>query len=160
MADVLRFQVGGRPLEVGAAVWAQLRGPKPPEDFACDGCTLSPDVYRTWRGRTYKLWPACVVHDFHYRDTDLRWPGARTPDLAGVWPVVPGNAAGRSYADSTFRYNLRVLIALQGGSRWDQRRLSWLYWGRVRIWSARLFRHWHKGAEPLSRWARIKEVWG
>jgi len=145
---VRTFVVGGNALEVGDAYWSLLEGPKPPSGFACDGCSMSPDAWTTWRGRTYKLWPACVVHDYHYRTRVLRVAG-----------LLPGTAAGRKQADDALYRNITALVRAQGGTAFEAHRIAWVYWGRVRVWGAGSYQHWDEGAEPLSRWARIKEVW-
>lgn len=140
----MRLHVSGKELFVSARIWSRLEGPRPSLDFECDGCSHSPDVYTTATGRRFKLWPACVIHDYHYRTAD----------------VLTRDAAGRREADRIFRENLARCIALQGGSKLAQRRLSWLYWGRVRIWGASAFQHWAEGAEPEGWLARVREVWG
>ena len=152
--EPVRFIVSDRPLLVSQWLWRQLEGPKPRDGFACDGCSWSPDAYVTLTGKVYKLWPACVVHDYGYRTHKLRMAA-----LLGTGPGIAGTAAGRKECDGRFRRNLRMLIKLQGGSGFDQKRLAWLYWGRVRIWGAKAFQHWGEGAEPLSFWARVREVW-
>ena len=139
----MKIRVSGEDRGVSVALWIRLRGPKPPYTFECDGCSNSPESYRTWRGRVYKIWPACVIHDFHYRTE-----GALTRD-----------AAGRKRADRIFRENVEQCVAHCGGSRIDQRRLAWLYWGRVRMWGATSFRHWAKGAKPTGWFRRLREVW-
>lgn len=142
----LGFRVGGHDLAVTRRLWRLLEGPKPAEGFKCDGCSWSPD---SWAG--YKLWPACVIHDYHYRTADLRGvPGGG----------VPGTAAGRAYADATFRRNLVTLLREQGCGPVRSQRVAWIYWGRVRIWGASAFQHWSAGEKPASRWQRIREVWG
>ncbi len=148
------FKVSGKALQVADYFWKQLRGPKPPDGFECDGCTFSPDRLVSISGRTYKLWPACVIHDHHYRTEALRHGS-----VVEAGGRVTGTARGRKYADDTFYWNLRKLVAAQGGGKFEQARLAWLYWGRVRVWGARHFQHWDEGAKPLSRWARLKEVW-
>lgn len=137
-------RVSGKRLYVSPILWASLSGPRPPSGFECDGCSHSPDSYHTITGRVFKLWPACVIHDYHYR-------------TAGV---LTRDAAGRREADRIFFENLRLCIAHCGGNAFDQRRLSWLYWGRVRVWGAKAFQHWAKGAEPLGWFKRMREVWG
>lgn len=155
----MRFQVGGQELAVSDAFWEALHGPKPGEWFSCDGCSWSPDAYRTLTGKVFKLWPACVIHDYHYRTDSLRLSLDSNLGL-GRYLSIPGDAAGRRTADAAFRGNLQALIRLQGGSAARQRSLSWLYWGRVRIWGARSFRHWAPGQEPLTWWRRVKEAYG
>jgi hypothetical protein len=41
--------------------WEALEGPHPPSGFPNDGCTVVPQRH----GRV-ALWPACVIHDWHY----------------------------------------------------------------------------------------------
>ncbi len=139
----LSFRVSGRRLQCSRRLWAPLDGPKPhPELFESDGCSNSPDVYRTWRGKAYKLWPACFIHDYHYR-----------------YPVLGTDAQARKLGDDTLRSNIYTLVRLQGGTKWEARRISWLYWGRVRVWGASSWRHWGEGEEPLSFSKRVREAW-
>jgi hypothetical protein len=84
-----------------------------------------------------------VIHDFHYRTAS----------------ALTRDAAGRREADRIFRENLRKCIAYSGGSKFDQRRLAWLYWGRVRMWGASSFQHWITGAKPIGWLKRLREVW-
>ena len=141
------FKVGGKRIAITSDLWFSLLGPRPNHDFECDGCSNSPDSYHTITGRVFKLWPACVIHDYHYR-------------TKGGLISLTRDAAGRREADRIFRENLRLCIAHSGGSKFDQRRLSWLYWGRVRVWGAKAFQHWVEGAEPLGWFKRMREVWG
>lgn len=141
-----RFRVSGRELLCSSYLWNALKGPKPalPMDWESDGCSGgSPDTWRTWRGRSFKLWPACVIHDHHYRHG--------VPGLSG--------AAARKYADDTLRHNITVLVRRQGGGRFTAQRIAWLYWGRVRIWGVSSWQHWDHG-RPLGFWARVKEAYG
>ena len=141
--NLYEFHVAGEPLQVGAVFWEALEGPAPPETFECDGCSRSPDFYRTWTLKSYKLWPACIIHDFHYR----------TGCLGGNWKA-------RWEADRIFRQNMVTLLRMQGAGAVRQRTLSWLYWGRVRIWGASSYRGWADGEEPLNRLQRFREVYG
>lgn len=147
----VRFYVAGQERVVGDRLWSRMRGPLPAEDFACDGCSFSPD-----RLGGLKLWPACVVHDYHYRTAELRLDGLYTSETA----PVPGTAAGRRYADWALYWNLYELVLAQGRGKAKAHAIASLYWGRVRVWGAKAFQHWDEGREPLSWWARIREVWG
>jgi hypothetical protein len=133
----LTFMVAGERRSVSRRLWDLMQGPKPPVDFGCDGCSWSPDW---WRG--YKLWPACVLHDYHYRTG-----------------VLGGSAEGRASADAYFRMNVKALLLKQGMGAWRAAAVSRLYWGRVRVWGAGSYRHWERGEEPRSRWARLREAW-
>lgn len=138
------FKLSGNRVFVTANLWDSLEGPRPPAGFECDGCSWSPDVYYPLGStRTFKLWPACVIHDYHYRTAD----------------VLTRDAAGRAEADRILFENLKRCIAHSGGGRVAQNRIAWLYWGRVRMWGASAFQHWRDGAEPRSWWERLKEVW-
>lgn len=64
-------------------------GPKPTSSFVTNGCTASPDYLD---GRA--LWPACVIHDYHYS------------------PQSPVNS--RLRADSILGVNIFRLLRLQG----------------------------------------------
>ena len=154
-AEPLRFRVSGHELECSFTLWSALKGPKPalPMDWESDGCSGgSPDAWRTWpRRRYFKLWPACVIHDYHYR----------YPKPGHAWdaePLLLAGAAGRKYADDTLRQNIITLIRMQGGGRIQARRIAWLYWGRVRIWGVDSWQHWDHG-KPLGFWARVREVY-
>lgn len=146
------FRVSGKELECSFTLWSALEGPKPalPMDWESDGCSGgSPDVWRTWRGlRIFKLWPACVIHDYHYREPVLQHTAAE----------LVRAVAGRKYADNTLYRNLYALVRMQGGGKFIARRIAWLYWGRVRIWGADSWQHWDDG-KPLGFWARVREVY-
>ena len=138
------FNVSSDQLEVSARLWLQLDGPRPPAGYSCDGCSNSPDKYISPLSRkVFKVWPACVIHDYHYRE-------------AGV---LTRDAAGRREADRVLRENIRLCVKFCGGNRFAQERVAWLYWGRVRMWGASSFRHWVKGAKPTSWWKRLRRVW-
>lgn len=138
MAPSLTFKVAGAPRRVLAWFWLRLWGPRPPEGYECDGCSLSPDYFGRW-----KLWPACVIHDYHYREG-----------------VLGGNWHGRRTADRILRVNLERLVLDQGGARWLARLVGAAYYGRVRVWGKKSYRHWEDGEEPLSWLDRVREVWG
>jgi hypothetical protein len=89
------------------------------------------------------LWPACVIHDYHYR----------TGILGGVW-------RSRQMADSIFRHNLVTIIRLQGGNAITAQSLAWLYWGRVRVWGKWSYRHWDDPKAALPWYQRVLEAWG
>lgn len=143
MSRAYHFIVAGEKLGVSASYWDRLIGPKPPSMWECDGCSNSPDNYLTVTGRVYKLWPACVIHDWAYRTG-----------------VLGGNAQGRWTADRHFRTNMNIQLKLQGAGGIRRSALCWLYWGRVRIWGAKAYRVWDEGEEPLSLWQRVREVYG
>ena len=66
--STVTFMVGGVLRSFPRESWDRLIGPKPPETFATDGCSISPDaVY----GRP--VWPACIIHDWHYSGQVSRW---------------------------------------------------------------------------------------
>jgi hypothetical protein len=105
---------------------------------------MSPDAIRGL-SRAYKLWPACHIHDFHYRTVALTFHEGGTP-------------AARSLADNTFYVNLRTLTRMQGASAVMARSIALLYWGRVRIWGAKAYNF--RGAHrPVGFWSRVREVW-
>lgn len=141
----MRLLVSGKSLYVSAKLWLSLTGPRPPRRFECDGCSWSPDVYfPLGSSKTFKLWPACVIHDYHYRTES----------------IFTRDAAGRAKADRILYENLKKCVAFSGGGRVAQHRLAWLYWGRVRIWGASAFQHWREGEEPEGWLKRVREVWG
>jgi len=137
----LGFLVSGELRLVETALWRELEAGssgKPAEGYSCDGCSLSPDW---WRGRY--LWPACVIHDWDYREG--------RPDGA-TW-------ADRRDADARLRRNLSLVLRHQGASRVTAGSVAWLYWGRVRIWGAANYAF-ATGEQPLSRWQRFREAYG
>lgn len=135
----LLFQVGGKTRACPRGWYRQLEGPKPdPTTFVCDGCSNSPD---TWRGLL--IWPACVIHDYHYR----------TGVLGGTW-------RDRALADLKFRRNVVSLLRLQGLTGWRANVLAWIYYGRVRIWGRSAYRFWEEGEHALPLWRRIGETYG
>ncbi len=137
----LRFICAGQERAVWAEWWDQLQGPKPPEGYSCDGCSWSPD----WlRATGYMLWPACVIHDFHYREARV----ARILGASASWPT-------RAEADARLAANLNVLLRLQGGTVLA-RIMPRLFWGRVRVWGASAWQ-----GEDAERWwpARVWEAW-
>lgn len=64
----ITFIVGGSPRVCFRETWDRLIGPKPPEGYTTDGCTLSPDYVAD-----RPVWPACVIHDYHYTGVVSRW---------------------------------------------------------------------------------------
>jgi hypothetical protein len=138
------FIVKKKKVTISGQLWDALEGPKPdPATFTeSDGCSKSPDIWGTIGGKRFKLWPACVIHDYHYR----------TGVLGGTW-------ASRARADAILRGNVRQLVLLQGGTQTQALRIGWTYWAGVRIASAFAF-CFDEGEEPLSLWSRIREVLG
>lgn len=171
------FFVTGDRRFVPPHVWNEMVGlPHPPEGFACDGCTFSPDYLFG-----VDVWIAGVIHDFHYEDP---------PPLGGTWH-------GRREADRALRDNIRRLFELKGEdisaqylgrARWleklalllglNEHALSWAahstvlrayrvlgglvacaYYGRVRIWGPPAY-FYDEGECPLGFFARVREVWG
>lgn len=118
--------------------WLRLQGPKPSVDFKCDGCSNSPDYWRR-----IQLWPACVIHDYHYREA-----------------VFGEDARARKLADKKFRHNMVTLIRLQGGSEARAYALAWFYWGRVRVWGRKAYRRGLGTVKPLPWYRRLAEAWG
>ena len=135
----LIFQVGGKSQACPRLWYLCLEGPRPdPQSFECDGCSSSPDV---WRGML--IWPACVIHDYHYR----------TGILGGTW-------RSRARADAKFRRNTVTLLRKQGLGKRGAKAVAWIYYGRVRIWGAKAYRFWAIGERPLPWWRRIGEAYG
>lgn len=127
--ELEHFRVGNEVRTYPLEWWDALRGAHPdPRDFGCDGCSFSPD-----RLFGIELWPACVVHDYHYR--------------AKIY--------FRRFADTCFYYNLLLVCRQQGAPAWLARCLAWLYWGRVRIWGGAAY----GGGCRTPLWRRLAEVW-
>lgn len=134
----LIFQVSGKPRVVSRRLWNQLEGPRPGEDFPCDGCSNSPDYWKQ-----FILWPACVIHDYHYREA-----------------VFGKGWRARMKGDAIFRRNMVTILRLQGCGATEARSLAWFYWGRVRVWGRKAYRR-GKGTENALPWyKRLGEAWG
>lgn len=137
----LAFNVSGDVLFCSFTLWSALLGPKPalPMDWESDGCSGgAPDTF----GR-FKLWPACVIHDYHYRYTT----------------GLPNGWQGRKQADDALYWNLHTLVKLQGGGKLRAHRIAWAYWGRVRMWGQDSWQHWDHDDKPRGFWARLREVY-
>lgn len=87
--DTLTIRVSGDDREISFVHWHILFGPRPPKDFENNGCSYSPDSVRD-----YQIWPACVIHDWHY--------SGRVEDM------------DQRRADKTFRRNLWRSLRYQG----------------------------------------------
>jgi len=136
---LIAFVVGKRTLRFPIGLWLAMEGPRPPEGYECDGCSHSPDGWWSWVTHVlYTLVVACTIHDYHYSEEK---------PLGADWRA-------RMEADAILRRNLRTVILMQGGTRWEAEWIAWLYWGQVRILGDGA---WRKGP---SRWDRVKEVWG
>src|SRR5690606_22472825 len=86
--DSYYFIINGRIKRCPAHIWDAMLGARDiPHDFACNGCTASPD---TWRG--YLVWPACRVRDYDYR---------------------PGSGVHKTVADLRLRANLWRCLGAQ-----------------------------------------------
>lgn len=140
----VEFIVKGKTVRVSRRLWDALEGPKPdPAEFVeSDGCSKSPDYWQTIGGKFFTLWPACLIHDHHYRHGVL----------GGTW-------ASRARADAILRRNIRQLVLLRGGTQTQAVRIAWTYWAAVRIAGAGSF-CFAEGEEPLSLWSRVREVAG
>lgn len=140
--EIVSLKVAGAWRPLPASVWYQLHGPRPDPRFGSkDGCTCSPDF---WRGKP--IWPACVIHDYHYQ-------------RGGCRPLGNGSWADRRDADSILRRNIRFLLRRQGLRRLEAGFVAWLYWGRVRIWGRDHF-SFGPFERPLGRWELFKEAYG
>lgn len=105
----VRVLVAGKWRECPAEVWAVLEGPLPPEGWSgCNGCSGVPD--HTIGG--YKVWPACVVHDFDYSHDS---------------PEIP-----RWKADAKFFRNIWRCLRVQKCPRHRAAYTAWIYWRGVR----------------------------
>lgn len=140
----IRFRCAGKDRATWLVWWLQLEGPRPPEGFDCDGCSWSPD----WLKATgYILWPACVIHDYHYREAHAA-PQPRAT-LVSAWP-------DRARADAILYRNLLTMLRVQGANRAFAEAVAWAYWGRVRVWGAGSY----KGPWQERSWlGRVWEAW-
>lgn len=97
---VKMFWVSGQPRWVSVGLWDKLEGPKPPSFFKSNGCSYSPDYVL---GKP--IWPACVIHDWHYHSGGPDISQKRADRIfaknvyvclvdQGVSPIVAGVAAG------------------------------------------------------------------
>lgn len=132
----MRFFCSGEAREVPGLVWRSLLGPKPPEGYRCDGCSSSPD-----RLFGVDIWPACVIHDYHYREG-----------------VIGGTWHARRAADRILRANIRDQFNRAGKPR-RGRLVARLYYGRVRIWGAKAFKF-AEDEKPRHIFQRLREVYG
>jgi hypothetical protein len=137
-ADRLIFNVSGSLRVVSRRLWNYLEGPRPGVGFACDGCSNSPDFWGE-----YLLWPACIIHDYHYREA-----------------VFGTGWRARSKADAVFRRNMVTVLRLQGCGFARSRRLAWIYWGRVRVWGRCAYRRGEGTENALPWYKRLAEAWG
>ena len=111
------FQVSGKRRVIDPALWDELRGPKPPENFESNGCTMSTDRY----GRV-QLWPACVIHDWHYE----------SGCLGKDW-------SGRRLADLIFYQNTMICCRMQGLGPVRSQWIAAMRWRAVRLLGARRY---------------------
>lgn len=114
------IEVNGMPMTLRAALWDALEGPKPYAGFINDGCTLVRDEVRD-----YKLWPACVIHDWHY-----------SPECA----LLEDDPPSRREADRIFRRNTYTLLRAQGAGRHSAYFYSWKRYLGVRAAGRPFFR--------------------
>jgi len=111
----------------GSAV--ELLGPKPPDNFVDNGCTMSPDGW--WR-------PACRVHDYEYCLTSvmvkvyqLFREDREYQHAKALWKRIKER---RRDADQNLKQNIRLLSdnhALKAVFAWW---VSRRYYGAVRRW--------------------------
>lgn len=104
---MIRILCSGKLRFIRTVIWNKLEGPKPPIDFANNGCSCSPDFLSSGEA----IWPACVIHDFQYGP------------LGGV---------SRDEADAIFRRNVYTVLHEQGV--FSVRAAFWalVYWRAVR----------------------------
>lgn len=116
-----------------------LVGPKPPERFICDGCTMAPDGW--W-------YEACKVHDYEYslmrplyaqlntlraRCIQLNDERLRDSILVEIGLLETRIRSRRKKADENLRENMR---RLSGGSRFKAAFAWWIsrhYYRAVRV---------------------------
>lgn len=115
--------------DLDPALLAQMEGPQPPDDFASNGCTASPDQIGS-----ADLRPACHFHDFAY----------------GRWQIdaVGGTENDRMEADSALYRNLRRCGLA--------RRHAWYYFAAVHFCGYRCFTY-RPGAAPRCGWTYLLE---
>jgi len=66
--STITFFVRGQPRHFLREHWDRLIGPRPPDGYVTDGCSWSPDSFAN-----RVIWPACVIHDWHYSGQVSRW---------------------------------------------------------------------------------------
>jgi len=112
----IEFEVGGQKCRLPVTMWQQLVGPHPLPHFKCNGCTASPDwliKVRCGLGLgLYAVWPACVIHDYHYNGR-IRLT--------------------RKEADDRFRENLWRVLRMQDCPAIRAWVVSRVYWAAVRL---------------------------
>jgi len=142
------LRISGADRVVPYYLWALLIGPRPkPTTFLeSDGCSISPDTIGRLRrffgkGRAILLFPACWIHDAHYR---------RLADLGGNWTA-------RRKADWFLAQNLYALCRAQEVSRTGASTIAGTYWTAVRLFSAASYTF-DEGQAPLTRFQRWREV--
>lgn len=150
MSRVIPVKISGRIDTVSESLWAVLQGPIPPDWYrlqgSSNGCSFSPDQWDSpallgGRPRTYKLWPACFFHDWHYRSG-----------------VLGRSGEGRRQADLFLRANIRGMVVAQRGPADLAEEVADLYWGRVRLWASA---HYAGGDyQDFSLGTRLAEVYG
>lgn len=138
MRDAVVLEIAGDLRAVSRKWWVQLQGPLPPEGYSCDGCSWSPDWFHGW-----KLWPACAIHDFHYRTEALG-----------------SDALARARADVALRANLQTLLRIQGAPAWRRNAIAWAFWSRVRIYGARSFDQGTGAPDERNFFRRVWETYG
>lgn len=105
----IRLWVSGQFRWIPSDMWNSLKGPKPPYMFENDGCSFSPDTTTTGE----VLWPACVIHDWHYHHG-------------------PSLGLSRAKADAILRKNIGILLKMQGVGWWRRQWYAWTRWAAVR----------------------------
>lgn len=115
MQPPVRFYINGKAHFVRVSTWNRLLGPKPPERYACDGCTGVPDSM--W---SFDVWPACVIHDWHY-----------DPD---------GPEIRRWVSDIVFGLNCYITLRIKGAGRILSASTAWSYYKGVAFLGAPFFK--------------------
>lgn len=106
LPDDIYILVSGEWRTISKSVWDSLEGPKPPgRTFINNGCTCSPDYLQ---GKP--IWPACVIHDYHYN----------------------GGYVSREEADAILRRNVYKVLKAFGMNRIKAKVVSLAYWFAVR----------------------------
>ena len=128
----------------------ELRGPKPPDDYQCDGCSVPIPPWPEWlQTRCQRivdgLWrEACRIHDWEYtlfREMDvkpLNWGDLHDPEWTRAFLREK-----RGQADRRFRENIKTIIEEECDGWLTRAAFAWVdnvYYYGVRLFGSRAAR--------------------